>query len=255
MNGEKITNSDLEAIKKEQIQTGKYFEDESRSNLEEKLEQRRENIIYYLLLAFYACIVLFVISLLLEFWSSYVIAESIASKEERIARTSKDIQRKIKPPSNLKRYFPNNIPGYHLKGRKDIPEDKILKAEAVYEPEDMDLQLRSPIVIYCQVAYFKDLREAEIFIQEKLKNFPKNQQAVLLGNTYANTGCTKDESAYFLGTINNGLVFWFKTSYVEIVPKEPNRLSILKYHNEKIATEILKAVEQVDSGIDDIDIN
>jgi|GEM_PF-3734795 len=252
---EKITNSNPAPPHKEKDQSGKPFEDKSSLSPERNFEERREKILYYLRLTFYACLVLFFVSLLFEFWSGYIIAESMAGKEEKAARINNDTSAKIKPPSNLKRYFPKNIPGYHLKGRKDLPDSETSKAEAVYEPEDMNLQLRSPIVIYCQVAYFKDLREAELFLQEKLKNFPKNQQAVLLGNTYASTGYANDDSSYFLGTIYNGLVFWFKTSYVELVPNEPDRLEILKYHNEKIAAEVLKAVEQVDSGVDDIDAN
>lgn len=255
MNDEKITNTNLQTPTEEKDLAASSLKEETTAIEDKRIEERREKLLFYLRLAFYACLILFIISLLVESWFSYIVAESLARKEESLVRTTTSAQRKIKPPSNLKRYFPERITGYHLKGKKDLPEEDIPKAEAVYEPEDMNLQLRSPIVIYCQVVYFKDLRGAEQFLQEKLRDYPKNQQAIFMVNTYANTGFANDDSAYFLGTIYNGLVFWFKTSYVEIIPHEPNRLDILKFHNEKVASEVLKMVDQVDSGVEGIEGN
>lgn len=216
----------------------------------EDAESRREETIYYLRIAFYICAILFIVSFLLETWGTYLHSASASRAASRQTGTEKKVPAvKVR---NLKKYFPLRIIGYHTKGIKDIIGQEYPKAEAVYEPEDMNLQLRSPIVIYCQVVHFDDLAEAERFLQEKWREYPKNQQAIVFENTYASTGFKEDDSAYFLGTIYKSKVFWFKTSYVELVPYEPDRLETLKYHNEKVAAEVLKFIGQAESGIEQV---
>lgn len=213
-------------------------------------ESRREETIHYLRIAFYICAILFIVSFLLETWGTYV--HSLSAARGTSGQTRTERRAPAQSVRNLKKYFPQRIVGYHTKGIKDIVGQDYPKAEAVYEPEDMNLQLRSPIVIYCQVVHFDDLAEAERFLQEKWREYPKNQQAIVFENTYASTGFAEDESAYFLGTIYRSKVFWFKTSYVELVPYEPDRLETLKHHNEKVASEVLKFIGQAEAGVEQV---
>lgn len=245
---------------------GEFFSKEEKTkspqipsvNLKERIEvapkqreEDRDKIVFYLRIAFYACLILFLLSFLFELWSSYQISNALTRSQpsgkgafsERISKAN---------AKNLKKYFPLRIIGYHTKGIKDILGQEVPKAEAVYEPEDMNLQLRSPIVIYCQVVFFDDLEEAERFLQDKLREYPKNQQALILENTYANSGYASDDSAYFVGTIYKSMVFWFKTSYVELIPHEPDRLETLKYHNEKVASEVIKFIGQAEAGVEQV---
>ncbi|MCX7832071.1 MAG: hypothetical protein N2440_04150 [Actinobacteria bacterium] len=228
-----------------------YVEETEKKQHDESVS--RERILEYLRIALLICTLLFVVSLFLEIWGSYRISNELA-RASAVTRRTQRTEPKIKT-SNLKRYFPLRIIGYHTKGIKDIIGQDRPKAEAVYEPEDMNLQLRSPIVIYCQVVYFSNLSDAELFIQEKLKDFPKDQQAIVLENYYFNSGYSKDEGAYFLATIHKGLVFWFKTSYIEIIPNEENRLRLLKNHNEKVASEVIKFIGQAEAGVEQIESN
>lgn len=216
-------------------------------------EARQERFLLSLKAITAVLLVLFFVSFLLEAWGMYQVARAISQREKSEQAAQRRAPR-IKT-SNLKRYFPVRITGYHTKGRRDIIGQEKSKAEAVYEPEDMNLQLKSPIVTYCQVVYFNNLSEAEKFLQEKLKEFPKDQKAIVFENTYASTGYTMKEDAYFLGTIYKGLVFWFKTSYVELVPHEAGRLETLKFHNEKIASEVIKFIPQAESGVEQIESN
>lgn len=211
----------------------------------------REKIVEYLKIALLICTILFFISFFLEIWGSYRISSELA-KGSAVAGKEQRTEPQIKA-TNLKKYFPLRIIGYHTKGIKNIFGQDRPKAEAVYEPEDMNLQLRSPIVIYCQVVHFDNLSDSELFIQEKLKDFPKDQQAIVLENYYFNSGYSKDDRSYFLATIHKGLVLWFKTSYVEIIPYDENRLEILKYHNEKVAKEVIKFIGPAEAGVEQIE--
>lgn len=212
-----------------------------------KIEERREKILYSLKIAVWVVIALFIVSLFFESWLNS------ALKLTNGSGSYKGVTQITKRPEALKKtglykYFPSNLVGYHLKGRKDLEAQEFPKAEAVYEPEDMNLQLMAPITIYGQIIYVGEQSKAEEIIQEKLSEYPSDQKNTVLFNTYAVSGFKSNDKAYFIAFIYKGMVVWFKSEYIELIPNIEERKNILEEHCKKVAEETVKYIERVEAG-------
>ncbi len=231
----------------DEIQTdGKKTEENPAQEWAER-EEKRAKIIDYLRIATLLIFILFIVSLFLETWLIKRYISTYASKGGSV-ETGTSQKPKIKAPSRLFTYFPPTIIGYHTKGRRDLTGQDYPKAEAIYEPEDMNLQLRSPIVLYGQAVFTGDVAASEELIQEKLKEFPKERENITVAGKLATSGLREDDSAYFIGTVFKGMAVWFKCEYVELVPEEADRTEVLKTHLKKVSEEILKYMERVETG-------
>jgi hypothetical protein len=237
---------------REPIHSGPYYQEkpdqaDGSKDYYERVEKRRDRILYSLKIALWVVIALFLVSLLFESWLNSYQRPSSGSGNIR-AVTRNETRPKPLKKAGLYKYFPPNLVGYHLKGRKDLEAQEFPKAEAVYEPEDMNLQLMAPITIYGQIIYVGEQSKAEEMIQDRLSEYPSDQKNIVLFNTYAVSGFKSDDKAYFTAFIYKGMVVWFRSEYIEIVPNIEDRKKILENHCKKVAEETIKYIERVEAG-------
>lgn len=211
-----------------------------------KIEQRQEKILFYSRILLVLTAVLLIISFFLEGWSTaktrQVALEPVTAPDS--SEANKDFEPQIITDVSL--VFPAEITGYATKARQVVPGSGGKKAEAVYEPLDMDLQLKAPTSVYCEINYFDNFHAMQDFVSKKMSEFPLEQETRLIQDKTVKTGYSTDKNAYTLILDEKNYVLWVKALFTVSDPVEKG--NYLKIHGEKVMENIIKHMIEVESG-------
>lgn len=215
-------------------------EEEKRLKREKKREQTIKILIALMFLAFIFLIVSFIYEgALLTREATYPDQENVFGKAERFRKP---------PVKRLYTLFPSHIAAYATKARHNLSYSQGLQAEAIYEPEDMNLQLATPMTVYCLLTVWESDGKAIADIEKTSREYFVNSQKKTIGKnqTVVTVGYNQEKSRYFVGYQKGKISLKIFSIYTQAVPVE--KKNELKYHGEKVALEVINHMSKRVTG-------
>ena len=213
--------------------------DEERRELERQREFEREQRRQRVLLAMSALAVLAILLFLASF--SY--------EDSRLAadpgRPVWDIDPRERaravdlPVEALYTLLPPTIRGFATKANHNVPHAHGIQAEALYDPDDMQLQLASPMTVYCLLTAWESEGRAAADIERIAEDFPLEAATTILGEraSVVNTGYDTERGRYFIGYHTGSLSLVVYSTYTMKVPEQ--KTEDLKVHGESAAAQVI----------------
>lgn len=198
-------------------------------------EQKREQAWRILIVLTLISLALFLISLTYEgaLFSRQARYPGDVSSVKRVAKVRKP------PVARLYTLFPPDITAYATKARHNTPYSDGLQAEAIYESEDMALQLATPMTVYCLLTAWESDDEAMKDIEKTSREYHLESGSKTVGQTpvLVTVGYNQERGRYFVGYQKGSLSLKISAVYTMVVPAAKN--DDLKRHGERVAQEVI----------------
>lgn len=229
-----MENSEEKVTQFEQITS----EEEERRRRKQERQERQKLIINIIKIVLLVVIILFFLSFLYE---------GVTLEKVEISPTGRtdfeEIAKEVKPPiEDISVLFPDSITGYVTKARHLIKYSNGLQAEAIYEPEDMSLQLKMPMTVYCLLTYYGSDARIQKDLMEIWKGYPVEQKKINIQGETAYTGYIEDKTKYFIGFRIKGYSLKIYSMFTQSNPDE--KRNYLKNHATNVAEEVVKRIRE-----------
>lgn len=213
--------------------------DEERAELERRREYECEQRRQRTLLAMTALAVLAILLFLASF--SY--------EDSRLARDPgrpvydidpREAARAIDlPVESLYTLLPPTIHGFATKANHNVPYAHGIQAEALYDPDNMEIQLASPMNVYCLLTAWESEGQAAQDIERLTADFTLEAATTVLGEraSVVNTGWDADRGRYFVGYHTQTLSLVVYSTYTMKIPEQKN--DDLKVYGDIAAAETI----------------
>lgn len=152
----------------------------------------------------------------------------------------------IKPPVEaLYTLFPANISGFATKAAHNTPYGQGLQAEAIYQPEDMEIQLAAPLTVYCLLTAWGSEEDARRDIERVAKDFPVDAGTTVMGAgaDIVTTGLNTETGRYFVGHQRGSLSLVIYATDKRVVGGG-GRDERLRSYGDKLAVELLRFLSE-----------
>jgi hypothetical protein len=211
------------------------------------IEARQDQTAYRLKVVAGALALLFAVSILVETLAVRQAVDRASKAAALSAQRARQARRAVAGKrTTLYRLFPASLTGYVTKSRQMVPGSSE-SAEALYEPEDMNLQLARPTTVYGLITQFASPADAESHIQKELEKFPTDRATVMIFDAVGVSGYSADRNQYAIFIAQGNLAVMVKALFTQSDPVDKG--TILKDHGTHIAEEVVKRIREVKSGV------
>ncbi|MBS3956088.1 MAG: hypothetical protein KGZ40_00935 [Clostridiales bacterium] len=209
----------------------------------EREDKRRRTLIALSTLAVLAFL-LFLVSFAFE--DSRIAAES---GTRPVANLPADTARVEPPEEPLFTLLPVSLTGYATRAYQDTPYGGGLQAEAVYEPEDMHLQLASPLNVYALLTLWDSEENARLHVERTAAGFPLEAVVTVVGESaaLAYMGYDSNRARYFVGHQKGTLSLITYATYSRGGVPVDHR-DQLRVHGQALSTKVIDHLHQGSAG-------
>ncbi|MEW5705928.1 MAG: hypothetical protein AB1743_03905 [Actinomycetota bacterium] len=172
---------------------------------------------------------------------------NIAGKQAKA--NSSHIKKKIEPIPTVKpiTLLPRTIDKFLTAAYHDVPGSNGRAAEAIYDPDNINYQIVTPLSTYVKVSYHGSNSKAKDEIIRTLETrFPKDRGTLIVDGREAYTGYSNDYGGLLIGWAYNGFAIKTIVSYTNVVPSDPKQS--LDKVGDTISLKIKRYIENKDSG-------